>query len=172
MQAHQHITGVPKFTTKGNILDSCPTCLRAKMSKSQTPKGTTLKATVPYQGLSIDFAFAGTKSKDSDRRVDFEGYSGETSWCAIVDHCTGMYHGVTSITKASPLDWLSNFLQINSPDCDNKYCYMDQGGELYGNPKVQKLFELHNYTIFPTGSDGSFQNGPIERAHRTISNGI
>lgn len=111
------------------------------MSKSQTLKGTTLSATVLYQGMSIDFAFAGTKSNNSDCQIDFEGYPGKTSWWAIVDYCTRMYHGVTGVTKASPTHWISNFLQTHSPDCNNKYCYMDQGGKLYGNSKVWQLFE-------------------------------
>ena len=49
---------------------------------------------------------------------------------------------------------------------------MDQGGELARCPKVVALFEDAGYHINPTGSDGSFQNGPAERGHRSISDGI
>ena len=57
LQAHKFVDGVPKFTTRSNVLDNCPTCMRAKMTKSTHVKGTTKKATRPHQGLSIDFAF-------------------------------------------------------------------------------------------------------------------
>ena len=43
---------------------------------------------------------------------------------------------------------------------------------MYGNPDVQNLFKRYNYETFPTGADSSSQNGPVERAHRTVSNGI
>jgi hypothetical protein len=49
---------------------------------------------------------------------------------------------------------------------------MDQGGELYHNPQVRQLFRKYNYEIRPTGADASNQNGPVERAHRTVSNAI
>ena len=61
MTAHKFIDGVPQFSSRSNILDNCPTCIRSKMSKSTQPKGTTKKATQPHQGLSIDFAFSGIK---------------------------------------------------------------------------------------------------------------
>merc|ERR1712138_3171 len=49
---------------------------------------------------------------------------------------------------------------------------MDCGGELYNNPEVRNLFNKAGYTVFPTGSDSSSQNGPVERGHQTISTGI
>ena len=49
---------------------------------------------------------------------------------------------------------------------------MDQGGELYHNPDVRNLFTSKGYEIRLTGAEASFQNGPVERAHRTLSNSI
>lgn len=49
---------------------------------------------------------------------------------------------------------------------------MDQGGELFRNPKVRKIFEKRGFKIHPTGTDASHQNGPVERAHRTVAKGI
>ena len=37
------------------------------------------------------------------------------------------------------------------------------------NPLVRNLFKLFGYEILPTGADCSFQNGPVERSHRTLS---
>ena len=49
---------------------------------------------------------------------------------------------------------------------------MDQGGELYRNPKVKQLFEEFDYDVRPTGADASNQNGPVERGHRTVANAV
>ena len=35
-----------------------------------------------------------------------------------------------------------------------------------------KSFTRYNYAIYPTGADSSSQNGPVKRAHCTVSNGI
>ena len=56
--------------------------------------------------------------------------------------------------------------------CKDKYVHLDQGGELYNNPDVRNLFTSKGYEIRPTGAEASFQNEPIERAHRTLSNSI
>ena len=171
-QAHKYIKGVPKFERETPVLDQCPTCIQAKQSKE--PKGTksTRKATVPYQGLSIDFSFSGTKSKDQGRRKDFEGLNGETCYILVTDHYTGMKHGDTRLSKAPPTLWLRRFLSVYSPKCKNKYVHMDQGGELFNSPDIKNLFEEFQYDVLPTGADNSRQNGPVERAHRTIGNGI
>ena len=49
---------------------------------------------------------------------------------------------------------------------------MDNGGKLYSNPKIQNLFTTFSYEIYPTSPDSSNQNGPVERAHCTVSQGI
>jgi len=72
------------------------------------------------------------------------------------------------ISKASPINWLRHFLTQNTPKCDNKYIHLDQGGELYNDSDVKNLIHTFGYVIFPTGADASHQNGPVERAHRTL----
>jgi hypothetical protein len=75
------------------VLDQCPTCIRAKQTKEE-PAGpnSTRSATQPYQGLSIDFSFSGTKSKDKERAREYVGLNGETRvvrwpvFCAIGLH--------------------------------------------------------------------------------------
>ena len=49
---------------------------------------------------------------------------------------------------------------------------LDQGGKLYGNPEVQNLLKQYQYDVYPTGADSSSQNGPVQRTHQTVSNGI
>ena len=76
------------------------------------------------------------------------------------------------MSKASPLAWLRSFLTKHAPDCEGKYVFLDQGGELYRNPKVVALFEEFGYTVRPTGADSSNQNGPVERGHLTVANAV
>ena len=37
---------------------------------------------------------------------------------------------------------------------------------------MQNLFQEFGYESRPTGADSSNQNGPVERAHRTVANSI
>ena len=75
-------------------LEQCPTCIRAKQTKEAAGPNSTRTASVPYQGLSIDFSFAGTKSKDTERAKDFVGYNGETCWILVADHFSRMLHHI------------------------------------------------------------------------------
>ena len=170
--AHKFIEGVPKFSRQSSVLDQCPTCIRAKQTKESPGKHTTRVATQPYQGLSIDFSFSGMKSANSDRRIDYEGINGETAWIVVSDHFTGIKHGDTRISKTAPLHWLEHFFSQYNPKCKGKYVYLDQGGELFNNPDVRNLFATYKYEILPTGTDASHQNGPVERAHRTLANSM
>ena len=83
-----------------------------------------------------------------------------------------MLHGDCRLTKASPIKYLRSFLTEYSPNCPNKWVVLDQGGELFRNPAVCSLFKEFGYKIYPTGGDSSHQNGPVERAHRTISQSV
>ena len=49
---------------------------------------------------------------------------------------------------------------------------MDQGGELYCNPKVHQLFKEFGCALQPTGAGASNQNGTVKRDHCTIPNHI
>ena len=66
-------------------------------------KASTRTSTLPFQGLSIDFAFAGQESKDKTRNVDFVGYGGETCYVLLGDHFTETLYGCTHISKAPPV---------------------------------------------------------------------
>ena len=98
--------------------------------------------------------------------------NGETAWILISDAQTRMLHGDTRLSKSSPVKYLESFLQQYSPKYKNKWVVLNQGGELYGHLDVRNLFKRYNYEIFPTGADSSSQNGPVKRAHCTVSNGI
>ena len=169
---HENTAGVPRFKHMDAVMDKCPTCIRAKQTKEPAGPNSTRTATRPHQGYSIDFSFSGTMSKDSTRSTDYVGLNGETSWILIQDHFTGERFGDTRVSKAAPITFLRAFLQQNAPTCSGKYVIMDQGGELYHNPEVVRLFEHYGYDIRPTGADASNQNGVVERTHLTVANAI
>ncbi|MCE2996259.1 MAG: hypothetical protein LW863_11705 [Flammeovirgaceae bacterium] len=171
--AHKFVKGVPHFRHETPVLDTCPVCIQSKQKKEPPGPNSTRTATAPYQGLSIDFAFAGCTSKNqSTRAEDYIGLHGETAYILIVDHFSRRYHGETRVSKASPIAWIRNFLQQHAPPCDGKYVFLDQGGELYRNPKIRSLFTTYGYETRPTGAGASHQNGPVERAHLNIANGV
>ena len=127
--------------------------------------------TQPYQVLSMDFSFAGIVSKDSNRRKDILGLNGETGWILAQDVFSKMIHADTRLNKAAPIKWLDKFLEHHKPNCNDKFVFLDQGGELYGSHAARKVFDKHDYTILPTGSAASYQN-PCERYHRTLADTI
>jgi len=51
------------------------------------------------------------------RDEDYLGLNGETSWILITDHFSGMKHGDTKASKASPINWLREFLKKHAPTC-------------------------------------------------------
>ena len=70
------------------------------------------------------------------------------------------------------MKYLESFLSEYSPKCKDKWVVLDQGSKLYGNAKIKNLFQSFGYKIYPTSFDGSSGNGPVERSHRTILQGI
>ena len=83
-----------------------------------------------------------------------------------------MLHGDCCTSKASPLKYLESFLKAHSPPVADKFVVLDQGGKLYCSPKVCNLFHKYDYDISCTGVDTSFQNGAVERAHRTVATSV
>jgi hypothetical protein len=70
------------------MMENYPVCLAAKMKYRVRGSKSTRKATQPFQGFSIDFAFAGQRSKDKNNAVDFVGYGGKTCYILLADHFT------------------------------------------------------------------------------------
>ena len=81
-------------------------------------------------------------------------------------------HGDTRLSKSSPLKYLETFHTEYAPEFAAKWVVMDQGGELYNNLAIKNLFKKFGYEIYPTSPDVSHQNGPVEQAHCTISQGV
>lgn len=102
--ADKFVKGVPQFCHESAVMDTCPTCFKAKQVKSPATGNTTLVTTQLYQGLSFDFLFSGTKSKDDKRRKDYVGINGATSAIVVLDHFTWALAGEARRSKASPLE--------------------------------------------------------------------
>ena len=66
--AHRHADGIPRFPHMDCVLNICPTCICSKQIKNAAGGNTTRTAEQPYQGLSIDFSFSGTRSKNTFNR--------------------------------------------------------------------------------------------------------
>jgi len=222
-----------------------------RKTKNAAGGNTTRRAEQPYQGLSVDFSFSGTRSKNAfnwfpigtkvkkkfgdktfkgkvarnpedtterdpnatdfgettqswrveyedqeqqdcneremeriaygnlpcfdshkHRDDDYVGLNGETSWILVTDHFSRMKHGDTRVSKASPINWLMDFLEKHDPACSRKHVFMDQGSEFYNNPEVRKLFTWFGYEIRPTSADASNQNAPVEHGHLVVANAI
>jgi hypothetical protein len=78
--------------------------------------------------------------KDGTRRDDYLSINGESSRILIHNLFSGKLHDNTRISKGLPMPCLCCWLRLNPPSCNSKYVAMDPGGELYGNPKVRRLF--------------------------------
>ena len=174
--AHQYADGVPKFSSTTSVLDQCPVCLASKLRHQPRGSAPTRTATRAFQGLSIDMAFAGQRSKNSDRSVDFTGYGGETCYLLLSDHYTEKLYGCTRRSKVPPVQWLRFWLTKHIPPdspTDDRYVFMDQGGELYQHTRICQLFEEEFYfTIIPIGTAAHHENGVVERGIQTVDTAI
>jgi hypothetical protein len=83
--AQRFVEGVPRFKHHHPVLERCPTGIQAKQRKEPAGPNSTKRATNNYQGLSIDFTFSGTHSKNTCRSRDNVGLNGETCYLLIVD---------------------------------------------------------------------------------------
>ena len=125
-----------------------------------------------YQGLSINFCFAGVSSENESHKTECKGINGKTCWILVTNHFTGMKHGDTRMSKGPLPQWLAHFLSQCTPRCADKCVHLDQGGKLFDHPEVCNLFAKKGCAIHPTGADSSRQNGPVERGHRTLANTV
>jgi hypothetical protein len=92
-EAHKYATGIPVLPNASD-LDKCPICARAKLHKAARGTASSRRATQCFQGISIDFGFIVQASNaDSARIKRLQGMHGETCYCLIVDHFSGMLFG-------------------------------------------------------------------------------
>jgi hypothetical protein len=98
------------------------------------------------------------------------GLNGETCYLLIVDHHSGCYHGVTRVSRTSPIHWLSQFVAYHAPDCLGTFVYLYQGGEVYRNPAVHRFVRVaqkpstSNWVRILTQKTNGIRIRPVERA--------
>ena len=170
---HMYAEGVPQVPI-ATELDTCPICAAAKLRKAARGTADSRHVTQCNQGISVDFGFLVQKSKDSDRVRRLQGLNGETCYCLITDHHSGKLFGEAFRSKAPPLDFLNRWLaQYGLPqNVADKYVRLDLGGELGKCQAVVDLFARAGYALETTAADSSHQNGPGERPHQTIADGM
>jgi len=77
-------------------LDHCPICIRAQLHKAAHGYSSSKWATQCFHGISIDFGFMVQHSSNSECVHQLTGLHGETCYCLITDHYSGMLHGAIS----------------------------------------------------------------------------
>ena len=88
----------------------------------------------------------------------------------IVDECEKIMWVFTTRGKTPPIDIVDDFLSKYGNSSGNRYVRTDLGGELARSHAFQELILKHKYVLEPTAPDSSFQNGIVERGHRTLAN--
>lgn len=177
--AYKYASGIPKVPIASE-LESCPVCIRSKLRKAARSKESSRHADRCNQGISIDFGFIVQDSKKSEssssssRRLRLQGLHGETCYCLITDHYSGYLYGECFQSKSPPLEFLNRWLAQYglSQEVSDKYVRFDQGGELGRCGAVLDLFSAAGYQVETTAADSSHQNGPGERPHQTIADGM
>ena len=93
---------------------------------------------------------------------------GFNSYLIIVDAHTRYSWIFLSGSKHPPLKTVTQFLQrFGLKDGTTRQIRCDQGGELAKSSKFREVIQNEGYSIEPTGSDNSSQNGVAERPNRT-----
>jgi len=163
---HKFAIGIPSVPLDTD-LDHCPICTRAKLHKAAHGHNSSKWAKQCFQGISVDFGFMVQCSSNSNRVRQLTGRHGETCYCLITDHYSGMLHGTIFHSKAPPIEFLNTWLaQYGLPNSiADKYVRFDLGGELGCCTDVVKLFQQAGYAVEPTAPDSSHQNGPGECPH-------
>ncbi len=113
-------------------------------------------------------------SSNSEPVCQLTGLHGETCYCLITDHYSGMLHGAVFRSKAPPIEFLNTWLAQYglSNSVADKYVCFDLGGELGHCTEVIALFQHAGYAVEPTAPDSSHQNGPGECPHHSIAEGL
>jgi hypothetical protein len=170
---HKHVDGIPAIKLPPDI-EGCDTCWSCKLRNAARGTGNTRKdATVPGQGILLDFGFIVQRSKDIARYEKFLGLNGESAYLLLADHHTDMLFGIVTMSKAPPLAWMNRwFAQYRPSQVFYRYACMDGGGEIANNGDVQKLLAHHGYALRPTAPASSFQNAPGERPRQDIGAGL
>ena len=170
---HNAVDNVPNLQTKRHEFYHCDTCSHAKMHKANRNKTISTKTTSQGQRYHMDFGFVrGEQYNKLDKKTkrfvtSIDGYN---SYLIIVDAHTRYTWVFLTSSKEPPIDIVKQFLNDHGLEKGPRYVRTDQGGELYKSQRFRDMAALCGYTVEPTGSDHSSQNGVAERPNRTYGN--
>ena len=106
---HKFAIGIPSVPLNTD-LDQCPICIKAKLHKAAQGQSSSRQAMQCFQGISIDFGFMVQHSSNSEQVQQLTGLHGETCYCLITDHYSGMLHGAVFHSKIPPMEFLNTWL--------------------------------------------------------------
>ena len=164
---------VPNLKHKRHEFYHCDTCSHAKIHKKPRNKSISTKTTSRGERFHMDYGFVRgddfhIKNKKLNRFIT--SIDGFNSYLIIVDAHTRYTWVYLTSTKEPPVDLVKQFLDDHGLERGPRYIRTDQGGELYTCKRFRKVVSKCGYTVEPTGSDDSSQNGVAERPNRTYGN--
>ena len=144
-------------------LYKCICCQTSKSTKTTGNDIEDVKAQVPGERFHMDFGFIKAKDIAVDKNDTGEptklvtSYDGYNSYLIIVDKATRYIWVFLSANKAPPLKTLHQFLTKHGiPESKREGLNMairtDQGGELAGSEKFNKIADSHGYSIKRTAA--------------------
>ena len=168
---HKCVDGAPNLNQHKHNFHKCECCMRGKVTSAPKRKTTHITTTARGQMFHMDFGFVrGSAFKSINEKgkivTSRDGYN---SYLIIVDSYTRYTWIYLSSSKHPPLTIVKQFLDrygIQNGTLRQVRC--DQGGELAKSSKFREMVQSTGYSVEPTGSDNSSQNGIAERPNRTF----
>ena len=170
---HKCVDGVHQLKPHKHPFRKCECCIKGKITAAPKNKTTSRTTTARGQLFHMDFGFVrGTKFKEKDVKgrivTSRDGYN---SYLIVVDVHTRYSWVFLSATKEPPLHIVKTFLQrFGIKEGTYRQIRCDQGNELARSSKFREVVQNEGYSIEPTGTDNSSQNGVAERPNRTFGN--
>ena len=172
-EIHKCVDGIPNLHSHKHNFHKCECCMRGKVKAAPKKKSTSITTTARGQMFHMDFGFVrGSDYKHTNEKgkivTSRDGYN---SYLIIVDAYTRYTWIFLSASKQPPLTIVRQFLQrYGIKEGTFRQVRCDQGGELAKSKQFRNVVQLEGYSVEPTGSDNSSQNGIAERPNRTFGN--
>ena len=79
--------------------------------------------------------------------------NGYQEYLLIADHLIGKLWNVSSGSKKPPMNWKKICLACHTtPNMQNKYVVMDQGGQMDRKPAIVSMFDKYGYGVRQTAT--------------------
>ena len=168
---HKCVDGVPNLNAHRHNFHKCECCMRGKVKSAPKRKTTHINTTGRGQIFHMDFGFVrGSAFKAINEKGKIvTSRNGYNSYLIVVDSYTRYTWVYLSSSKHPPLTIVKQFLdRYGIREGSFRQIRCDQGGELAKSSKFREVVQSSGYSIEPTGSDNSSQNGIAERPNRTF----